>query len=348
MGKKRICYLDLLRIIACFLVLFNHTLGYINCFKYDDGTSFVSVLPQLFIGMLIKVNVPLFFMISGTLLLGRDMTIKDTTRKAIRFFVILLIFSIAANIVYTGHFYIPGFVRNFASATVDGAGPYWYLYSYIAILLMAVFLRHIAANMTLEETGYIILVRLIVTGLLPMVILFLNRKMDSNMYIAHEFNPVLMVVDCVFYPLAGFGLDRLTDIKKIGTKGLCALVCLFFGANILESFLTWYAGASNVFSGFDFVMTIALFMVIRYLLTVHEPSDAVQKAITAVGRLTFGIYLLDPVIGTHLKPVFYGMIPEGRSLFGISVLYCVVSMIIGGLLTFAWQAVLRKAHIKVL
>ncbi len=341
MGKKRICYLDLLRIIACFLVLFNHTLGYINCFKYDDSAPFISVLPQLFVGMLIKVNVPLFFMISGTLLLGRDMTLKDTLKKALRFFVILLIFSIAANIVYTGHFYIPGFVRNFASATVDGAGPYWYLYSYIGILLMAVFLRYITMNLTFDQTLYIIVVRLFATGIVPMAILFLNRKMDSNMYIAPEFNPVLMVVDCVFYPVVGYGLDRLLDIRKLGTKGLCALLLVFFGTGILESFLTWYAGASNVFSGFDFVMTTALFLIIKYLLTVREPADALQRAVCAAGRLTFGIYLLDPIIGTLLKPLFYGMVPEGKSLFGVSLLYCAASMVIGGAVTLVWQVMKR-------
>ncbi len=342
MGKKRICYLDLLRIIACFLVLFNHTLGYINCFKYDDSAPFISVLPQLFIGMLAKVNVPLFFMISGTLLLGRDMILKDTLKKALRFFVILLIFSIAANIVYTGHFYIPGFVRNFASATVDGAGPYWYLYSYIGILLMAVFLRYITMNLTFDQTLYIILVRLFATGIVPMAILFLNRKMDSNMYIAPEFNPVLMVVDCVFYPVVGFGLDRLLDIRKLGSKGLCALLLVFSGTGVLESFLTWYAGASNVFSGFDFVMTTALFLIIKYLLTVHEPADSMQKAVCAAGRLTFGIYLLDPIIGTLLKPLFYGMVPEGKSLFGVSLLYCAASMVIGGAITLVWQVIKRK------
>lgn len=342
MGKKRICYLDLLRIIACFLVLFNHTLGYINCFKYDDSAHFISVLPQLFVGMFIKVNVPLFFMISGTLLLGRDMTLKDTLKKALRFFVILLIFSIAANIVYTGHFYIPGFVRNFASATVDGAGPYWYLYSYIGILLMAVFLRYITMNLTFGQTLYIILVRLFATGIVPMAILFLNRKMDSNMYIAPEFNPVLMVVDCVFYPVVGFGLDRLPDIRKLGTKGLCALLLVFIGAGVLESFLTWYAGASNVFSGFDFVMTTALFLIIKYLMTVHEPADALQRAVCAAGRLTFGIYLLDPIIGTLLKPLFYGMVPEGKSLFGVSLLYCAASMVIGGAVTLVWQVMKRR------
>ncbi len=342
MDKKRICYLDLLRIIACFLVLFNHTQGYIDCFKYDEAASFVSVLPQLMVGMLIKVNVPLFFMISGTLLLNKDMTLRDTTRKAVRFFLILLVFSLAANIVYTGHLYLPGFVRNFASATVDGAGPYWYLYAYIGLLLMAVFLRYITKHLTFEENGYIIVVRLLVTGLMPMMILFLNRKMDSNMYMAHEFNPVLMTVDCVFYPLVGYGLDRLFDVRRLGTKGLWGLVAAFLFTNVLESFLTWFAGASNVFSGFDFVMTIALFLIVKYILTIHEPADGVSFAITTVGKLTFGIYLLDPMIGTFLKPLFYGFVPEGRSLFGISLVYCLVSMLIGGAITFVKQMIVKK------
>ena len=333
MKSKRLCYLDLLRIIACFLVIFNHTSGYMDCFNYAEGSSFISVLFRLFVGMVIKLNVPLFFMISGTLMLNRDWKYKDVFKKVVYFSLILLIFSVVANVCYTGKLYLPGFIRNFLSATVDGAGPYWYLYTYIGMLLIIIFMRYISSKMTLKDTWYIIAARFIITGVLPMMCLFLNILLDSTAHIAGDFNPFLIMTDCGFYFLVGYGLDRLFDIRRLGKKGAFLMVLFFVGSNVLECFLTYIAGPQNVYRGYDFVMTLSLFMLIKYLFTVNDIPEKAEKAISAAGKLTFGMYLLDPIIGNVLKPATQNSLEGKIAPLLISCIYCTLSMIAGGIMT---------------
>ncbi len=339
MKSKRYCYLDLIRIIACFLVIFNHTEGYIGCFDYEESSSFLSVLFQLFAGMLIKVNVPLFFMVSGTLLLNKDWTYSDALKKIVKFSLVLLGFSLVANICYSKGLYLPGFVRNFLSASVDGAGPYWYLYTYIGMLFIVVFMRYIAMKMTVRDTFFLILARLVFTGILPMLCLIMNIILDSNSYITGDFNPFLVLTDCGFYFLVGYGLDRLFDINKVKPYGVVLLVAAFFGSNILECYLTYIAGSNNVYRGYDFVMTISLFLLVKCLFTSRTVPATLEKAITLIGSLTFGIYLLDPIIGNVLKPFVQNALGGKAAPLSISCIYCILSMIVGGVLTYIYNMV---------
>lgn len=65
--KERKDYLELLRVIAIFLVMYNHSPAFMS-FQNQSGVEYgVSV----FLSMLCKAAVPMFFMISGTLLLGK-------------------------------------------------------------------------------------------------------------------------------------------------------------------------------------------------------------------------------------------------------------------------------------
>lgn len=337
--RKRECYLDFLRIIACFLVILNHTPGYIASFEIDDSQKAVLIIWHLFVEMVVKIGVPIFFMISGSLLFKKDMTYKDIFRRIIKMFLILLIFSIIANIAATGHFYIPGFIRNFASATVDGAGPYWYIYTYIGLLLVMPFMRSVALKLTKTDVIYLIILRLSITGIVAILIWLLNIMYDSNMYLSEHFQPVFITVDCIFYTLVGFGIDSLWDIESFNRTKEIYLAILFVVTALIESLLTWIAGDGKVFSGMDFLMTLSLFMVVKISFHRREPSESIRNAITLIGSLTFGIYLLDPIIGTYLKPLVHKLYPRVPFYLGVSMLYCVISMIVCGSLTYLYKKV---------
>lgn len=63
--KKEKVYLEYLRIIACALVIYNHLSGW-TLYIITDG------IPQyiyMILSVITKINVPIFFMITGALLL---------------------------------------------------------------------------------------------------------------------------------------------------------------------------------------------------------------------------------------------------------------------------------------
>lgn len=338
-GKKRLCYIDMLRIIACFLVVLNHTPGYVASFAHEKGELSLVVIIHLFVAMIVKVGVPVFFMISGSLLLGKDHQIESVLKKALKFFLILLVFSAAAKIVNTGSLYLPGFIRTFASAEVDGAGPYWYLYAYIGVLLILPFLSFITSHIDLKLVNYLIVLRLVITGFLPMLFLFANMVTGSNMHLAGEFNPALVIVDCIFYPLIGYGIDKKVSVDALKGKGIKLLSLLLIGIIALEGFLTWLAGFDSVFSGFDFLITISLFLIVKYLFDIRPVSKGFEMVVTTVGPLTFGIYLLDPIVGNIMEPYIHKLYPIVPSLLVVSVIHCIVSMFVNGGITYIWRII---------
>lgn len=339
-SHKRECYLDFLRIVACFLVILNHTPGYIASFNIDNTKAVSLIIWHLFVEMVVKIGVPIFYMISGTLLLKKDMSYKDVANRIIRMFFILIIFSIVANIVDTKQFYFPGFIRKFASATVEGAGPYWYIYTYIGLLIIMPFMRSVAIRLTKTDIIYLIFVRLFITGIIAVLIWLMNIKFNSNMYLSDHFQPVFITVDCIFYCLVGFGLDSLWNIKELTNKKLFILIITFVGTAFIESWLTFVAGSGKIFSGMDFLMTISLFIGVKAAFYRKEPSEKMKNMITLIGCLTFGIYLLDPIIGTYLKPFVHKLYPTIPSYLGVSMLYCVISMLVCGILTYLYKMML--------
>ena len=93
-AKTRSLYLDLLRIIACLMVIFNHTneRGFYR-FPADDLGS-ASFFLDMTMSVICKAGVPLFFMISGALLIDKEESWKSTFRRMIRIGIDLFVFSL--------------------------------------------------------------------------------------------------------------------------------------------------------------------------------------------------------------------------------------------------------------
>ena len=94
-AKKRFD-IELMRIIAAFFVLYNHTgaNGFSKFLDYDPHTFHYWL--YLFLSISCKVSVPLFLVIAGALMLGREPEpIKDLWRhRILHIFNILFIWSV--------------------------------------------------------------------------------------------------------------------------------------------------------------------------------------------------------------------------------------------------------------
>lgn len=92
--KLRKTYLDLMRIIAILCVIYNHTgeRGY-NLYVFND--SGVKHVFYVGIAAFVAVAVPIFFMISGALLLPKEESLSDLFRRRIcRIITVIVLFSI--------------------------------------------------------------------------------------------------------------------------------------------------------------------------------------------------------------------------------------------------------------
>src|SRR3712207_4156595 len=94
--KNKILYLEFLRGLAIFFVIFNHTgsLGFslFSTFKPASANFFISLMVAIFC----KFSVPVFFAISGALSLGKEPEPLGRlwTKKILKFLLILFIISL--------------------------------------------------------------------------------------------------------------------------------------------------------------------------------------------------------------------------------------------------------------
>ncbi len=152
-SKEKIVYLEVCRITAVFCIMYQHTGGRgADAWVYTESAW---VYASSLIGTIISgIGVPLFWMVSGALLLSKKESWKKVYGKRIpRFTGVLIIFSVIRYFYlcimkgYDGH--VGDFFWHFCTQEIFL--PYWFLYEYLGILLVLPFLRKMMQNLTEQE-----------------------------------------------------------------------------------------------------------------------------------------------------------------------------------------------------
>lgn len=139
-SKDRIMYLDVLRKSACFFVILLHTISK-TLINANINTTWIVSLILFFIS---KACIPLFLMITGSVTFKKNYGIKKCLKKALKAFLVLIIFSLLTYIViYRNDLSTLMNIKYFAKCIMTNgiAVPFWYMYLYICLLLLMPFLQ---------------------------------------------------------------------------------------------------------------------------------------------------------------------------------------------------------------
>lgn len=321
-SNKRLAAYDVMRIIAIVLVLLNHLPVY---FVFSKSTGLALVGGTL-LSVVVRIGVPLFAMVSGALLLGRNESYRDLWRKRIvRMLLVLVIFEALLSIEFhfvCGYPLTPmSFVRGVLGGTLKALPSYWFLYAYLGFLIMLPFLRRIAQAMTRADFLWLMGVHVVLTTL-P---LCLKYVCDMNAWPAMPLSTSLAVslssVTLYFYPLIGYWIDRNVDVERITRRkwSLIAAVTLFGIA--LSSLMTIFytQRVCNTTQSFlnvtVYVTAMAVFVAVKRIFNADFAlrRPRLNSLLCFVGSLVFGVYLLDQalkaVIYEPLKSLFYAHLP---------------------------------------
>lgn len=172
-STDRAIHIDVLRIFACLMVIFNHSndRGFYR-YAIDDIHS-VAWIWDTFFSAMCKVGVPIFFMISGANLLGKIEDIKKTFFRTRRIALCLVFWSMV-------YFYLDslsaGAEFSFYEAVKSMiSGSYWhlwYVYSYIALLITVPLLRKLCQNIDRAEFYLVMAIGVVMLILMPIVEIF--------------------------------------------------------------------------------------------------------------------------------------------------------------------------------
>ena len=339
--RQRRLHIEVLRIIAAFFVIFNHTgdLGYTLFQTYER--SHLRYWFYLCFSVACKVSVPLFFMISGALLLQRENEPwKKNVWRIVRILIVLLVFSILSYIqqILFGN-EEPDFKRFFVVLiSSTWMSPYWYLYSYLGFLLSLPLLRKIAKTFTNNNFQYMLALVISLTGLVPVLMYIISR---GQLNLNPDFSIVWISSQICFYPLAGYYVENRLNVGSVDGRKIMILWII----NSLSMFLTCYvtdlqnalsAGFPQTFMmAFSPINAVCIYITAKKLFA--NCKDRIGWGIIReIGSCTFGIYLFHGLLLRDARISLYAKIDHYFQLVPLIriSLRCVEIMIIAGIVTW--------------
>lgn len=340
--KKRVVYLDALRIIAILCVIFNHS-GANGYFLFTTTDSVPVQIVSIFISSFCKIGVLLFFMISGALLLSKEESLKDIyLKRVLRYLIILLVFCFI-RYVYQVHrgeiiFDWKDLIRKITTGQIYT--PYWFIYSYMGFLMSLPFLRKMVKVMS--DTDYIYLFVLYVIG--GGVFGVLARTFIGQLVISIPFT-----ADVLVYPLFGYFLaHRIPQEKQTPKTVVLACVAAFIGLCLnvcvtrydYQIFGGWSESGMLLFLVFS---PVAVFYVTKYFFDHVKVPALLEKIICILGSCSFGVYLLEGYVKGYfgfLQYYLHLFLPKLLS----SMFYLLCIFFIGSIVTFILKKipVIRK------
>lgn len=337
--KVRNAYIDALRIIAVFFVLFNHQDGF---YLYLNASPIKTFIYSC-ISVLTRMNVPTFMLISGALLLGREESISRVLKKrCLKFFMLMLFFSMVYYVVIYKTLDI-NFIYKFIYGDIHYS--YWYLYAHMGFLIILPYVRNLVLNLRKEDINYIFVIHFAYFSLVPIINYCLTRCGMTTLTISKSLEMPVMICSMIFYPILGYYLDKKLDIMQLTRKqivfvSVIAVMAIVVPASIttseviLDGYSKWYLQL------FDYLLAASLFLLIKYVFHHWKwlsEKRKFSKIITTIGSLTLGMYLLDPVVKPYVNGHVTNFLNPYLPTILVSASYCLISMAIGGGITYILQ-----------
>lgn len=312
-SKPRWVYLDLCRILAIFFVVFGHVVA--SQWHIDPiGSANWTILNTY--ASIFRFCIPLFFLISGALLLApdREISLKKLYGNNILRFIICILFWGSVYYLYVIYRWAPeDFTWKLFITQILGGHPYqhWFLFEIIGLYMILPILKLITKNR--EACKYFLLLwgffQIAATSLRLTENLFFQT--DSAAW--HWINELLhfadnttpgMVMGYSGYMVLGYYLHETPPkprnrhiIQVLGIAGAAVTaianyaICVRDGVR-LETF-------SNNFSAAVGIAAVAVFITFRALFptTTQKPN----KRLTTLSEYSFGVYLAHDFILVFLR-----------------------------------------------
>ena len=297
--KKHDWRLDFIKIVAIIFVLYNHLYCYSFIFSYDlselNILHYVLLIPSL----LCKCGSALFFMVSGVVLLGKNETYtKIISHRVSRILIVMAAISIISGICNRS-------ISSLISTFLGGLN--WYLYAYLAFLLMLPIFRRIVQNFSDDEWKWFIAIVAILNMLQAIMIESnINFVVFSN--IPLFVTPWASVSWHMIFPVLGYGFYHKRELIKQNILNIGMLISILGGLiGILLDIRI--RGGANFEMMHQFFIVLPSCAIFYLIISIKENKNAVIQILSRVAPnlapLTFGMFLID----THspMREKIYGL-----------------------------------------
>lgn len=322
---NRRVHIELLRILAIFLVVLNHTSVYGMPFHTGDCSALTFVM--LVVSAFIKVAVPIFFMIAGALLIPKEESIMTLLRKRVLRFCLLIILFVGLQYAYyqtTKTADAPGigitaFIHDLYCGShkhsyVIHAAAIWFLYAYLGLLLVMPFLRLMAQRITHIHITYLIGLSVAVGFIMPLAYSLVTGQEPSHSGILERSPYMTGMGAYMLYAVVGYYIENKVDVNRVAWKTffvLAAVSCLALIMEAASEFLIiqrtdvkMFDESILPFKGLTIIPCATIYLFVKKLFTGKELPMGINKWIGYVGAATFSVFLTEHILRQTLSNWF--------------------------------------------
>lgn len=284
--------MEFMKIAAAFLVIVNHT----------NSASLYPALSTAWLASVVgfffsKIAVPVFLLISGALLLRKRDTTKQWIMRIVRIVVVIIAFSaiyyFRANSAMLGAMSLPDFFKTIYTKNITNA--FWYLYTYLGLLLMLPLFQKMALTFSRNEFRLLLIVSMGIMGIVPLLTNLFSLAPSSYFTIS-----LLSPYIGLFF--AGHYIEKYVRVDRRLCLGSCGL---FLALIALQAAVSWfrYPQDPKAYALFDDRTTVLIttsavcfYCICKYAFSAIRFPQWLLKAICYIGGLTFGVYLFSDLV----------------------------------------------------
>ncbi len=302
--SRRIVYLDILRSIAIISVVLMHASSMIQQSYSGNYSDFSYQFTNVF-NSITRFAVPLFIMISGSLMLAKKTEYRDICSKVIHFMSVFVFWSLIYTIIlidldaFRGYTF-KGLVVNTIIDSVIGHFHFWYLFLISGIYLLIPILKVIADTNDIKKV-FIIFV-FVIGFLLPT--LCLNTTIQSIIGTHVNDMSIGVLGGHLLYFLLGYWLKdcEFKSCKWIYIATIIAGIYTILISNIVPIVLGYeIPGLRGTCTPNVLVLTVGIFLLVRqkYKDTDNEVAAGISMILS---KYSFGVYLIHMLVMNLIKP----------------------------------------------
>lgn len=272
---NRIAAFDFIRTIAILFVIAIHSCARLNEAAAFEANQFGVMHWSTALWHIIYIAVPLFVMLSGALLLGKDEPLSVFFKKRFKRVLIPFIvwsFILGAFLFYKNNQILSGCLAWITISTLTGGihTIYWYIYLILGLYLITPLLRKITLNADRNLQIYFVIF-LLITCLLGHYL--------PNIQLTHRFLSDNLIF--IFYYVSGYVI--YSNIKKI--RPYIKWIFLFFVLIYILKVMLIQLFPNDGGQAFAVLESVLFFTLIMAL------PNKNCKSVELVSKMSYGIYL---------------------------------------------------------
>lgn len=292
--REREYRLDIIRLLSTFLVVVIHISNYYCRYLPKVRTS--SFVGASVFNSIARISVPLFFMISGALMLGRDINVKKLMGRIGHFVFVLVVWTLVYvifDIKYMGYTFAK---EQYITLIFDNLKPHlWFMYVIIGLYMVLPFARILIKNMDRTLRRYFMVLWLVFCGgsLLLRIIL---EWFEIKTTLSYEI-PIVQGTYYLGYFMAGRIIyERLQECNLPRKIWSLAIFVAATSVTVLGTISYSFRDKKfyNVFLSYrNLPIMLAAISVFVFILSLPQiKSERLKKVLAFLAPRLFGIYLI--------------------------------------------------------